>query len=143
VEGERTFWRGHRLGYVASEPLLVSLLRYRASRDRELSDPGRANLVSSRDMDGRQWPVLDLDVPHRYVPSSTSGHAHLYIDVPTSTWRWALLMLALRLAGVHELGYTAWSLRRGASFVRPPGVRKEPVQPPSVLYGWLRPVRRR
>lgn len=141
----RTWWRGFDLNRVVSEPLVVSLLKYRRSRDRELELPGssRANLVSSLTWDGRQMPILDLDVPHEYVSSSTPGHAHLFINTSVSRWRWVVLMLALRIARVHETGYTAWSLRRGANFVRVPGEPKVLPPPPERQYGWFFQIRQR
>lgn len=122
--GMRKRWSGHRLGHVADEPLAVSLLRYRADRDREPCDGDGANLVSSHLPDGRHAPVIDLDVPHSYAPSSTPGHAHLYLDVPMPRWRMWALLAGLRASGVIEPGFFWWSLRRGGTFVRPEGVRK-------------------
>ena len=84
-----------------------------------------ANLISSRTSTGKHAPVIDLDVPHRVIPSTTPGHGHLYIDVETSWPRYALLLLALRWCGIIERGHCYWSLRRGGTFVRLPHIRKE------------------
>lgn len=122
----RAMWRGFRLNYVADEPLVVSLVKYRAARDREVASGQTANLVSSHVVDspGKHAPVIDLDFPHEYVPSSTAGHGHLYLNVPTSRWRMWALLAGLRISGNIEAGFFWWSLRRGATFVRTPGTDK-------------------
>lgn len=114
------------MGYVADEPFVVSLWKYRKERDRVPVGPGEGNLVSSEvaGRPGRHGPVIDLDFPHRYVGSSTAGHGHLYLDVETSRWRMLVLLVGLRLTGNIERGFFWWSVRRGATFVRPEGVRK-------------------
>lgn len=125
---QRRYWRHiGTLGYV--EPgrrLFHTLLRYKNGSDRfEVSERRLATLVSSH-VKGTKLhaPILDLDYPHRYVPSSTPNHGHLYLDVPIPRWRMIILILALRQAKVLEPGTTWWSIRRGAMFVRRPGVLK-------------------
>lgn len=71
-------------------------------------------------------PAIDLDVEHGWIQSTTPGHGHLYIDVPMRWWRYAILLYGLRQAGVIERGYFWWAMRRRATFVRRPGVRKQP-----------------
>ena len=84
-----------------------------------------AHLVSSEVIGSDlHMPVLDIDVPHRYVPSATEGHAHLYIDVPVSWRRYKKLLKTLAIAGVIELGYARASIARGATFVRTPWAPK-------------------
>jgi hypothetical protein len=121
----RRYWKGYRLGYVAPEPLWVSLVKYRAAKDRRSASPDEANLVSSH-LEGSNLhaPIIDIDFPHRYVPSTTEDHAHLYLDVPIPRWRLAVLLVGLRVGRVTEVGFTWWSLRRGGTFVRPRGVSK-------------------
>lgn len=41
--------------------------------------PYDANLISSDKGNGKHVVMLDLDVEHLYVESSTEGHGHLYI----------------------------------------------------------------
>lgn len=83
-------------------------------------------------------PILDLDFPHHVVQSTSDGHTHLYLDVPISTWRWFWLMCALRYAGVIELGFFVWSIRRRGNFVRLPGVKKGgPAETRKATYGWF------
>lgn len=84
----------------------------------------KANLVSSKLANGLHVPTLDLDVPHHFEPSSTPGHSHLYIDVPMSWRKYKRLLRALCRAGIIEKGFCKFSILRGASFVRKPGVSK-------------------
>lgn len=95
-----------------------------ADDGREMVDPTYGNLVSSLCGDGMHMPVLDLDVPHRYEPSSTPGHGHLYLDVPMTWDAYVKLLGALADAGIIEEGFARLSIERGASFVRKPGVIK-------------------
>lgn len=101
---------------------------YDEDRGVRVERPEDANCVSSllKGEDGWQAPVLDLDVPHTYVPSSTPGHGHLLIDVPMSQERWSKLMTALMDAGILEAGYVESALRRGHAELRLPGVVKKP-----------------
>lgn len=134
---ERTYWQAPDLG-IRDEPLLLSLLRYRRSADRWKVGESKANLISSISRDGKQRPILDLDFSHAVVESSTAGHHHLFIDVPMSRLQWTVLMLALYYAGVVELGFVVWSLRRGGNFVRLPGAKKQPgTESTYSRYGWL------
>jgi len=88
------------------------------------STKAEANLLSSLCKDGKHRPVIDIDVPVRYVPSTTPGHGHLYIDVPMDWPQMAKVLIALRDAGVVEEGYLNAALDRGATYVRPEWVKK-------------------
>jgi hypothetical protein len=70
-------------------------------------------------------PVLDLDIPHELVPSTTPGHAHLYLDVEMSWRKYKRLLRALAAAGVVEKGYVKASLRRRLTAVRVPWLKME------------------
>lgn len=87
-------------------------------------DVDTAELVSSEVGNDLHMPVLDLDVPHTLVPSSTPGHSHLYIDVPMSWQQYRRLLLALANAGVIEDGYASISIARRRTEVRVPWLRK-------------------
>lgn len=88
--------------------------------------------------DAELYGNLRIDVPVRYSPSTHKGHAHLYIDRELSRIQWVRLMTALRRAGVIELGYFVWSLRRGGNFVRTRRTKKEPgAESGTYTYGWL------
>jgi hypothetical protein len=86
----------------------------------------RANLVTStmRHDRKRHAPVLDIDVPHLVVDSSTPGHSHIYIDVPMSWWRYRMLLRQMWKCGIIEEGYYKASVRRKHTSVRLPWVDK-------------------
>lgn len=69
-------------------------------------------------------PVLDIDIPHKLVPSSTEGHSHLYLDVPVKWDDYVKLLRLLAQIGVLEYGYVDASINKGATMVRKPGVKK-------------------
>lgn len=84
-----------------------------------------AELVSSEVGHGIHMPVLDLDVPHHVVASTTPGHSHLYVDVPMTWQQYKRLLTTLASVGVIEPGYAAISLARGRTEVRVPWLRKQ------------------
>jgi hypothetical protein len=81
----------------------------------EVLHPGPENLHA---------PTLDIDLPCMLVESSTPGHYHLYIDKAMPWEDYARLLNVLADVGIIERGYADASLRRGASFLRRPGVTK-------------------
>jgi hypothetical protein len=89
-----------------------------------------ANLVSSFEIDkfgaptGMHLPAIDIDLPVRVVESSTPGHHHLYIDKPVTWDQYRMLLRVLEICGIVEKGYVDVSEKRGATFVRKPGVTK-------------------
>jgi hypothetical protein len=89
-----------------------------------LSSGVKANLVSSRLVTGKHAPALDLDIPHEYVPSSTPGHGHLYINVELPWWKYRVLLWALKLCGIIEKGFYNSSVKRKQSMLRLPGTKK-------------------
>lgn len=109
------------------------------SEDRTLATKAEANLVSSETNRGTHKPVIDLAVPVEVVPS-TDGQ-HLYIETEMSWLRYATMLTALKIGGVIETGFWAWSLRRRASFVRPQGVTKTAEEHDREMtgqfHGWL------
>jgi len=134
---ERTYWKAEDLS-IEDEPLVVSLLKYRQRKNRkQVLDSSQANLISSKTVDGRHMPILDLDFPHHFEESTTKGHTHLYIDVPMSRTKLFGLVLVLWWCGVIEMGHAVWTLRRGASFVRVPGVEKTEQESVKPTYGWF------
>lgn len=147
MRSSRTLWYALSLD-IEDEPLALTLWRYRQKKNRRLTslhpslqggEYGFPNLVSSITTDGRQMPILDLDFPHHFEPSTTPGHTHFYIDVSISKFRWFCLMTALAFAGVIEIPFYAWSLRRGGNFVRIPGTTKVTEgETRHSNYGWFR-----
>lgn len=87
----------------------------------------QANIVTSSidGQPGMHAPVIDLDFPHTYVPSSTPGHGHLYIDTPMDEETFWLFLETLADVGVIEEGYFKVSKKRGYSAVRLPWIKKE------------------
>lgn len=87
-----------------------------------------ANLISSELSigNGMHMPCIDIDVPHRLVPSTHEGHSHLYFDVPMSWEQYEQLLRAMWLCGIIEEGYYTASVARKASYVRKPGHLKVP-----------------
>ena len=102
----RTHWKDHTLGH------------YREEDHLEPAEPGTSNLIGSLCDDGRHMPIIDIDVPHRYVESSTPGHGHLYLDVPMSWEQAEELLYRLVCAGVVEDGYHEFSRRHSQMFAR-------------------------
>lgn len=102
--------------------------RAMASNTVDDADPDDANLVTSRYKgEGIETHALliDLDIEHVYVPSSTEGHGHLYVKTTMGRGQWQSLMAALCKAGVISDGYYSASINRGFSSLRPPWVKKE------------------
>lgn len=89
------------------------------------ADDANANIVSSLLPSGKHAPVLDLDIPHTLIPSSTPGHSHLYLDVEMSWWKYRVLLWALRFTNIIEPGYYQMATFRRQTLVRRPGVIKQ------------------
>lgn len=93
----------------------------------EPTDEHPANLVSSLCTDGLHRPAIDIDVPCVQIPSSTPGHCHLYFPtVSMSADVYFDLLDTLADVGIVGPGFARHSRRRGASWLRLPGVKKEP-----------------
>ncbi len=99
----------------------------------ELKDAGRvvadiddANLFSSEleTPSGRHTIALDIDIPCRLEPSSTPGHHHLYIDTFITWEQYERLLDALVECKVIEPGFAAAAIRRKATHLRLPWVKK-------------------
>lgn len=68
--------------------------------------------------------LIDLDVPAWLIPSSTSGHGHLYVDLPVLVGDlWDFLDAAVRV-GLVEEGYVNACKARGMTSLRAPWVTK-------------------
>ena len=94
----------------------------------EVEEAADATLVSS--FPAGDWavdyhlPVLDLDYEAHLEPSSTIGHYHLYLDRFVEHGKYMKLLEALADCDLIERGYNDAAQKRGATFVRMPGVRK-------------------
>lgn len=96
--------------------------------EREPCTKGEANLISPlsnlHQTGDYPCPVIDLDLPCRLIPSSTEGHFHLYIDRAIPRDKYLAMLKAMADAGVVEKFYAEAAEMRGATFVRPPWVKK-------------------
>lgn len=106
--------------------------------ERVIADPIEANLITSCFQgEGIETHalLLDLDVEHVYVPSSTEGHGHLYVNVKLTRREWEAVMQALDNAGVIGNGFRQHSLQRGYASLRTPWVRKQDETSKDSLQG--------
>jgi hypothetical protein len=127
----------------SDDPEWVFDLRTRLDEEEhELVEPGEGNLVSSfvredrvdrgygrrlfgnHELIAMHKPVLDLDIPATLMPSTTEGHYHLYLDVEIPEKDYRNLLGSLASVGIIQQGFKAQMTRRGATFVRPPWVKK-------------------
>lgn len=92
-------------------------------------DLDKAEVVTSQAV--KHWrknmhrPILDIDFPATVIPSSTSGHGHLYIDKPMTWEHYEKLLNVLAEVGIIEPGYADASIERQHTAVRLPWVKKE------------------
>lgn len=114
---------GPRELYRTLTPISDSL--YEEDPERVKSEHGYATLVSSKLPDGNHMPVIDLDLPCMLVPSSTSGHFHLYINQEMSWGQFLNMLQMMTDAGVVQPGFNRFTRERGQAFVRYPGVTKD------------------
>ena len=71
------------------------------------------------------FPLLDLDVAHCYIPSSTPGHAHLILATPVCWHDYVELLRIMDKCGILQHGYVEASLKRGETWIRAPWTKKE------------------
>lgn len=69
--------------------------------------------------------LLDLDVEHHYIPSSTTGHAHLYINKVLNHEEYRELLRVLKKYGILGEGTASQIDRDGCTSLRLPGIQKE------------------
>ena len=125
-------------------------VEYEPGIDREVADLTDANIVSSTLKSGiadlvhdgkggllrdennklvtvpRHAIILDIDYPAHLIESSTTGHYHLYLDVPSGVKHddYMELLALLGRIGVVEKGYAEVSIKRGHSDLRLPWIHK-------------------
>lgn len=106
---------------------------YEIGIDREETDLDKANVVSS-ELKSTFWPggrrhVLAIDIDHQayLIPSSTTGHSHLYVDIPNGVPHddYMEFLDAAAKIGLIEKGYAGVSRKRGHTDLRLPWVSKE------------------
>lgn len=83
--------------------------------------------------------ILTLPDSYFVLPSTSDTHDHIYLNVVLTNLKWFWLMWGLWQAGVIELGFFVWSIRRGGNFVRTPYTRKKQDSDETVMpsYGWF------
>jgi hypothetical protein len=69
-------------------------------------------------------PVLDIDLPVRWIPSSTEGHGHLIIDKAMPWTQYKAFLRACEAADLLEPGYVDASIEREHTSVRLPWIKK-------------------
>lgn len=97
-----------------------------ATEERVRCNQSEATLVSSECPDSPNFhaPCLDIDYHAFLIPSSTSGHFHLYLDRITTWKKYRRFLKAAMKAGLIEEGYYRMSVQRKGTFLRMPHVRK-------------------
>lgn len=96
-----------------------------------------ANVISAECEDGKFRLIMDLDVQHVYVPSSTPGHAHLYFPTLVFDTRKEYLYALGKLAdlGLLERGYVRAAEYRGTNYLR--ATHDKPQPPPNTILQML------
>jgi hypothetical protein len=85
-------------------------------------DPERVlTVLTVRDVVALQFP----EAPLRWVPSTTPGHYHVYMDYPILFSDYMIRLYYLTTLDIVEHGYGRASRKRGATFVRMEHVKKE------------------
>ena len=100
----------------------------------ETRDIDTANMITSKVEDGG-WtpgnyhrPILDIDFEAELVPSSTPGHSHLYLNTLVPENEYMVFLKAAMEAGIIQKGFYDGAVRRGATSVRLPWVKKGDVK---------------
>lgn len=88
------------------------------------ADHENATAVTSELPDGRHMPVIDIDLECMLVPSTETGHFHLYINKAMEWEKFVAMLEAMQEAGVIGPGYLRYTKKRGFATVRYPGVTK-------------------
>lgn len=76
---------------------------------------------------GMHSVMLDIDKKCLLVPSSTSGHFHLYVDTVMPWRKYKRLLRALARADLIEPGYYKASVARKGTHLRLPWVKKDVI----------------
>lgn len=96
------------------------------TENRPIAPVGEATVVTSQSVysGDTHYPVIDLDIPARLIPSSQPNHYHLYLDTPVTWGKFVTVLEAMADAGIVEPGYVAASKERGHTCVRLPWIDK-------------------
>lgn len=88
-----------------------------------------ANLVSSRLANGYHAPAIDIDFPIYAIPSSTTGHYHLYLEKEMPWKDYKKLLSVMHDVGLIEDGFFNAAMRSEQTYLRLPHVKKDPDAP--------------
>lgn len=72
----------------------------------------------------QHWPVIDIDHECAWVPSTQTGHGHLYINKAVSFEGLIEILEVLNKHGIVQDGYLHAAKIRGYTAVRLPGIKK-------------------
>lgn len=97
--------------------------------EKDVDNWDEANAVSSAyrsdtNLKGKHALLLDLDVEHVYVPSSTPYHGHLIINADLSKEDMLEVLHVLQKHNILQPGYVSAAHARGAAWLRTPWSRK-------------------
>jgi hypothetical protein len=96
--------------------------------EQDSASPDNANIITSvvAEVGDTTYHnvLLDLDVEHHYVKSSTDGHGHLYINVVLETHEYREVLQVLKKYGILGEGTAAQLDRDGMTSLRLPGLTK-------------------
>lgn len=109
----------------------------------EVNGLALAEAVSSEDVKtGKHHILIDIDRPCALIPSTSNGHFHLYVQMGTmgdgmDFDDYAEWLRASAKLGLIEDGYAQASIRRRATFIRLPWIRKgTEVEDRQRALGW-------
>lgn len=68
--------------------------------------------------------AIDIDRPAWFIPSSTPGHGHLYVDIEVGEEAYWQFLDACVAVGLVEAGYASASKARGMTTLRCPWIKK-------------------
>lgn len=80
------------------------------------------------------FPVIDIDIPCAWVPSTTEGHGHLYINQALDWESYLKLLTTMAEVGLVETGFVEAAKKRGQTYVRPAWVKKDKSPMPTHGY---------
>jgi hypothetical protein len=97
---------------------------YYVTQKAESSDDAELLISRVPGQKGMHYPILDLDSPHLYIPSTQSGHGHLVFTKPISDTLYWKLLTVMAECGIIEEGYASASKNKNFAAIRLPWVVK-------------------
>lgn len=97
-------------------------------KEEDRASPGDANIITSviyqDDNNTIHLPLIDLDIEHLYIKSSSYGHAHLYLNTQLTHEEYRELLRVLHKCGIIGKGTFDQLERDGSTQLRLPGIIK-------------------